>query len=52
MAHRSKPGRNTCKQSATNAQTHELPVGQLVRVKNGDKQDREHLNFAKTSNGE
>jgi len=38
MAHRSKPGRNTRKQS-TNAQTHELPVEQLVRVKNGDKQD-------------
>ncbi len=39
MAHKSKPGRNTRKQSATNAQTHNFTDGQLVRIQNGDKQD-------------
>lgn len=39
MAHTSKPGRNTRKQSATNATTHKLPDGHLARIHNGDKQD-------------
>lgn len=39
MALTSKPGRNTRKQSVTNAQTHKLSEGHLGRIQNGDKQD-------------
>ncbi len=39
MTRKSKLGRKTRKQSATNAQTHKLPIGQLIQVKTGDKQD-------------
>ena len=39
MPRKSKPGRNTCKQSVTNAQTHKLPNRRLVQIQNGDKQD-------------
>lgn len=39
MARKSKPGRNTCKQSATNAQTHTVSSRQLITINNSNKQD-------------
>lgn len=39
MARKSKPGKDTRKQSATNAQTHNLTDAHLIKIQNGDKQD-------------
>ena len=39
MAGKSKPSKNTRKQSATNTQTHKLLERKLGRIQNGDKQD-------------
>lgn len=39
MVRKSKPGKDTRKQSATNAQTPKLTDAHLIRIQNGDKQD-------------
>lgn len=39
MARKSKSGKDTRKQSATNAQTHKLTDAHLIKIQNGDKQD-------------